>query len=122
MSQSDYIKRIKVSNELKSIKKLAPILNSGNYTDYVKYSIETKTANTKQVNSQLSLSNQPYIVYDIPIIDASGCPVFLTCNDTNQRTNRVLTPFSGYIDPIRPLTQKEQGKSIRKLDLCVCNF
>jgi hypothetical protein len=121
MSQSDYIQYLKVSTELQSIKKLSPILDSGDYTDYVGYSIENKIPNTKQVNSQLTLPNQSYIIYDIPTIDVSGCPVFLTCTKTNTRANRVLHPFSGVCRPLRPLTQKQKGKSIQKMGLCLCS-
>jgi hypothetical protein len=121
MSQSDYIQYLKVSTELQSIKKLSPILDSGDYTDYIGYSIENKIPNTKQVNSQLTLPNQK-IIYDIATIDVSGCPVFLTCNNTNTRANRILHHYSGYCNPLRPLTQKQRGVSLKKLNLCLCNF
>ena len=121
MSQSDHIQYLKVSTELQSIKKLPPILDSGAYTEYVGYSIENKVTNTKQVNSQLTYPKQ-VIIDDISTIDVSGCPVFLTCRNTNQRTNRRLTPFSGYCRPLRPLTQKQQGISIQHSNLCLCTF
>lgn len=106
MSQSDYIQYLKVSNELKTISKLPPILDAGNYTEYLEYAIENKVVNTKQVNSQLTLPTQR-IIYNIPTIDVSGCPVFLTCQNTNLRTNRKLRPYSGFCFPLRPLTSKQ---------------
>jgi hypothetical protein len=118
MSQSDYIHYLKISTELQSIAKLPPVLNSGNYTQYLSYSIENKVRNTKQINSQLTLPNQ-YPIFDVPTIDISGCPIFLTCNNTNQRVNRVLTPYSGYCFPLRPLTPKQQAKFQTNLS-CLC--
>jgi len=111
MSQSDYIQYLKVSTKLQSIKKLPPILNSGDYTDYTGYAIENQIRSSKQVNSQLTLPNQ-CIINDISTIDVSGCPVFIMCQNTNTRANRILTPYSGYCNPQRPLT--------KKINLCLC--
>ena len=119
MSQSDYIHYKKISNELKFMSKLSPVLNAGDYTDYIGYSIENKTQNTKQTNSQLALPNQ-VIINDISTIDVSGCPVFLTCNNTNERPNRVLRVNDAtYFRPLRPLTQK-QIDAIANADDCLC--
>ena len=119
-SQSDYIQYLKVSTELQSIKKLPPILNSGDYTQYAGYSIENQISRTKQLNSQLTLPNQ-LIIFDISTIDVSGCPVFIMCQKTNTRANRILIPYSGYCNPLRPLTQKQRGLPLKKLNLCLCN-
>jgi hypothetical protein len=121
MAQSDYIHYLKTATELKKISKLSPILNSGDYTGYVAFSVENTVSqtNTKQINSQLTNTGQ-VIINDIPTINVSTCPTFLTCSNTNKRANRVLRPYSAYCNPKRPLTQKQKSKSIQKLGLCLC--
>jgi hypothetical protein len=119
MSQSDYIHYKKISNELKFMSKLSPVLNAGDYTNFLSFSIENQIRSTKQANSQLALPNQ-VIINDISTIDVSGCPVFKTCIDTNERPNRVLRVNNAtYFRPLRPLTQK-QIDAIANADDCLC--
>ena len=53
MAQSDYIQYKSLKNELLYQKKLNPILNSQDYTLFVKYSIETTIPNTNILYNQL---------------------------------------------------------------------
>ena len=58
MSQSDYIQFKSLKNELLFQNKLNPILNAQDYTQFVKYSIETMVKNTKLLYNQLIPPNQ----------------------------------------------------------------
>lgn len=120
MSQGDYIHYKKIATELR-INKLSPVLPPNQYTSFLGYSIENKIINTKQVFDLLSPPPNVPIVYGIAVQDASGCPTFITCNNTNLRPNRV--PNSGCEinpRPSRPLTVKQLAVPISKLPVCLC--
>jgi hypothetical protein len=119
MASSDYTQYRKISNILK-VGKLRPILYPSSYTQFFEYSLENQVANTKQVNSQLTLPSKT-IIYDMEIINVGTCPPFLICQNTNLRPNRV--PNSGVEiqpRPPRPLTVKQLAKPITALPICQC--
>jgi hypothetical protein len=86
MSQSDYIKHKRVSNEL-YISDMAAVLNSQKYTDYKQYALENTIKNTNTIFSRIVPSDKR-IIFDMEM-DISNCPTFIVCNDTNTRPNRV---------------------------------
>ena len=61
------------------------------------------------------------IIFDMEKTTLS-CPTFITCNNTNMRTNRKLLLASQWsVNPIRPLLQKNIDKQLINLNLCVCS-
>ena len=86
MSQSDYIRYKRISNELKN-ETLPPVLNNQQYVDFKQYTI---------LNNIVSLKpdyRKPIPFGTINIFDMNKnvtfCPYFVTCKNTNTRPNRV---------------------------------
>lgn len=132
MSQSDYIRHKKVSNELKYQSDLPPVLQTNDYIEFKEYALENTIQNTKINYNQLIPSNT-YIVYGMEK-KPTNCPTFTLCSNTQSRPNRVPI-IQGYssVRPSRPLITL-QGKKPnatthikapfnlpRNLDLCKCS-
>jgi hypothetical protein len=115
--QSDYIQYKAMSHTLYDEARLPPVLAAGAYTNYLSYSLENTIVNTKQVNSQLTPPNKTSI-YGMEMVDVSGCPTFIVCQGTDQRSNRVA--LGGCNQP-RPLTQPQIATQIGQLFLCKCS-
>ena len=120
MSQSDYIKYKRVSTQLAN-NKFPPIFDPENYVDYKEYSLENTIFNTRYRYNQLIPPNKT-IVFDMEKSVSNTCAQnFAVCKNTNLRSNKIpllrsqITP-----KPLRPLTNEQLGKSIQKLDICLC--
>lgn len=88
MSQSDYIRYKKTTNQLKEVKKLDPILASQDYISFKQYTLESTVINTLPTFNKLALPGQR-IVFGMER-KISSCPItnFAICNRTNLRPNR----------------------------------
>jgi len=88
MSQSDYIQYKKISNQLLEVKKLNPVLDSQDYTNFMQYYLESNVSNTKITKNNLPLPGYRK-VFDMSK-KIEHCPIhnFIMCNDTNTRWNR----------------------------------
>jgi len=129
MSQSDYIRHKRISNELLEQTKLSPVLNARQYTDYKEYSLENTIYSSNISYSKIIPVNTP-VVFGIQYNNASTCPPFMVyCGTTdsflNPRPNRVpltgplirpysMMPLLGKYDPIR------KKSDITKLNYCSC--
>lgn len=111
MSQSDYIRYKKISNQLLEVNKLDPILDSQDYTNFKQYYLESNIHNTKTTFNHLLLAEYTNIFNMNKKID--NCPIdkFTMCNDTNLRSNRVLVTdhrtdaYTVNIYPIKNITK-----------------
>jgi hypothetical protein len=129
MSQSDYIRHKRISNELIDQSKLSPVLNARQYTDYKEYSLENTIYSSTISYNKIIPANTP-VVFDIQYNNANTCPHFvLYCGATdtvhNPRPNRV--PLSGPL--VRPLSMKpllgkydpiRKKSDMTKLNYCSC--
>lgn len=130
MSQSDYIRHKRISNELVEQQKLSPILNSRQYTDYKEYSLENTIYSSTLSYNKVVPANTP-VVFGIQYNNANTCPPFvLYCGNTdtvnNPRPNRVpltggplvrpssMPPLLGKYNPIK------KKSDITKLKYCSC--
>jgi hypothetical protein len=113
MSQGDYIRRKRVANQLKTQKKLSPVLNAGEYIDYKEFSLENTVVSTKTNYNNLVPSNVS-VIFDMHTTSVSTCPQFILCSGTNQRPNRVLRSLA----PSAPLALKPIHKTIDKTAKC----
>ena len=88
MSKSDYIQYKKISNQLLEVKKLDPVLDSQDYTNFKQYYLESNVSNTKITKNNLPLPGYRK-VFDMSK-KIEHCPIhnFTMCNDTNRRDNR----------------------------------
>jgi len=93
MSQSDYIKRLKLATELTHQNELKPVLDSKNYILYKEYTTVNTVKNTVQLYNELTLPEITKI-FDIPIHDTNECQMFNMDQNTDQRVNRVLNVYS----------------------------
>ena len=88
MSQSDYIRYKKTTNQLKEVKKLDPILASQDYITFKQYTLESTVINISPTLNKLALPGNR-IVFGIER-KITNCPIsnFTICNRTNIRANR----------------------------------
>jgi hypothetical protein len=102
MSESDRI-RLKRGQLLCEIDKLPPILSSQQYTGFIGFQME-QLVNTKEIVNQLQYPTLPQRIFDIET-DLSGVyPIFVTCNNTNTRSNRTHVPLMT-VPPLRSPAQ-----------------
>jgi len=97
MSQSDYIKHLKLATEIKQQNEFAPVLEDTNYILFKEYSIINSIQNTSKRYGQLATPNIKPVFETQQSID--NCPSFIVCHNTNQRPYRIplssiyFTPF-----------------------------
>ena len=103
MSQSDYIKFKKTQNKLYDLKRFPSTLDAKDYTDFKQYSIETTIIGNTYQKPKLNQLIPPgkTTIFDMQVnvncpfvsrIDPSNS--FITCQNTNQRVNRVQNNFN----------------------------
>jgi hypothetical protein len=99
MSQSDYIKHKKITNELKYQKVLPKVLTSHFYTRCVQYAIESEIIKEDIIFGPIA-----------PIKKENGCPIFIMCSNTENRPNRqnkyktmrMVSYFPSYVKDNKP--------------------
>lgn len=125
MSQSDYIKYKKISNELKYLSKYPGVLETGDYTRFLEYSSENANSNPKPSYNMLT-QNTNKIIFGMEK-NTTNCPsTFTICSNTQNRANRVLSKRSFLTKlPSRPLTSKQinsqNNYSTSRNNLCNCS-
>jgi len=116
MSQSDYIKYLRVSNQilLDSSKNQMPVLNSKDYLEYKEYVLENTIKNSNIIYNLLTPSGEQ-IIFDMER-RTKNCPTMPFCSKTNTRLNR--KPLSNvYFTPTyQPLNWK------MKKNRCICSL
>jgi hypothetical protein len=107
MSQSDYLKYKRISNQLRIDNQIdsgmtktnqSPVFTSANLLSYKQYALNNTILNTKKTLNKLTL-NEKQRVYDMDKM-VSGCPTFVICKDTQDRANRVLSD-GVFFDPTK---------------------
>lgn len=93
MSQSDLLRLKKITHILSEQYKLNSVLNSGDYSNYKGYAITRDVITNKILLNDLYVSNNNK-VFDIDY-KTKMCNDFNVCNNTNLRTNRVLSNNNG---------------------------
>jgi hypothetical protein len=118
MSQSDYIRHKRISNELIDQSKLFPVLNARQYTDYKEYSLENTIYSSNLTYSKIIPNNTP-VVFGIQYTNANTCPPFILCSGTYARPNRI--PHDGtLVRPSSMLPVLRKKSDIKKLNYCSC--
>jgi hypothetical protein len=90
MSQSDYIRYKKLSNQLLHVKKWNAVLDAQDYTNYKEYYLESNISNTKPTLNKLNIEG--YTTVFGMNKDISNCPTYIynVCKNTHLNANRVL--------------------------------
>lgn len=112
MSQSDYIRYKKTSNQLKEVRKLDPILASQDYITFKQYTLESTVMNTLPTLNKLALPGQR-IVFGMER-KITNCPIanFAICNRTNLRSNRRKNAIDTVLLDVKPRTNQTTIKTI----------
>ena len=111
MSQSDYIRYLKTSNQLLEANKLDKVLSSQDYISFKQYTLESNIVNTLPTLNQLAVPKISSI-FDLQIKIAS-CPSiknFPMCNQTQNRLNRRNNTID--YDCVAPVVNKHPEKRI----------
>jgi hypothetical protein len=100
MSQSDYIQRKKLGNELGrgNQSKLQHVLNAMDYIQYKQYSLENTIVNSSKRYNQLIPTGSKDI-FNMEVANSSVCPSFNMC-PTTSRVNHSLVDsiaFNPYV-------------------------
>jgi hypothetical protein len=121
MSQSDYIKYLRVSKQLlDSTKNQLPVFNSKDYLEYKEYVLENTIKNSNIIYNLLTPSGEQ-IIFDMER-RTTNCPSIPFCKNTNTRLNR--KPLSNvYFTPKpQPLNWKLRKNASWKENGCVCSL
>ena len=92
MSQSDYIQRKRIFNELTEINQSTQT-NIPNYTLYKQYSLENTITNTSKRYNQL-LPPGVVSIFNMQITNPVTCPSFVLCNTQTRLTHTNSSPVS----------------------------
>jgi len=115
MSQSDYIKHLKLSRILNKQTDLNSVLDSAEYTLYKEYAITNTVINTSELYEKYSLPGITN-VFNMPLRDVSNCPIFFECIDTNNREYR--KPLSSVYFTPRPVITYNKQVENNKCSAC----
>ena len=116
MSQSDYIRYKRIAVELHNQEKnLAPVIKSGQYTDYKAFTLENSILSNKQSFTKL-IPPSSVNVFGMQINNPSNCSTFTLCSGTNSRVNRkkLLNVYS----VAKPLNTVSIHSTPDKLNIC----
>ncbi len=115
MSQSDYIKRKRVAEELKEQTKLTPVIESGQYIKFKEFSLQNSILHNKLQYQKITPLNG-INVFGIQLETSQNCPTFEICKETNYRANRkaLLDVQSASM----PLRVQLKHRTINKSKLC----
>jgi len=107
MSQSDYLKYKRVSNQLRIDNQIdtgmtatnqPPVFTSHNLLQYKQYTLNNTIMNTKKTLNKLTPSTSQRVYgMDKSVV---GCPTFIACKDTQGRNNHVLSQ-GVFFDPTK---------------------
>ena len=87
MSQSDYLRRKRISNVLNLDAAKNPVYSSTQYGDFKQYQLENEITSTNiSYRKIVPVSKQVILDMDRNV---SNCPSFILCSGTSQRPNRV---------------------------------
>lgn len=115
MSQGDYIRYKRVANELVEQRKLAPVINSRQYTNYKEFNIENTVFNNTITFEKLTPTNTA-VVFGITRTKSATCPSFTLCRGTNARPNRKA--LLGVQSDSQPLAKTPVHVTPNNLFLC----
>ena len=122
MSQSDYIKFVKVSNRLAldASRNQLPVFDSSTYLDYKEYVLENTIPNTNVIYHMLTPTNEK-IIFDMER-KTTNCPTTYECKNTNKRANRKPLPAVYYTPTPQPLNWKQKKNAAWLKTPCNCKL
>jgi len=120
MSQSDYIKYRRISEQLQldASKNQLPVMTQTNYLDYKEYVLENTIKSNSVVYNLLTPSGEQ-IVFGMEK-RAANCPTTYECINTNKRLHRVPLPSVYFTPTPQPLNWFQRKKW--QNNGCICKL
>ena len=87
MSQSDYLRRKRISNVLNLDAAKNPVYSSTQYGDFKQYQLENEITSTN-ISYRKIVPVSKQVIMDMER-NVANCPSFILCSGTSQRPNRV---------------------------------
>ena len=122
MSQSDYIKYRRISEQLRvdASRNQLPVMTQTNYLDYKEYVLENTIKSTSIVYNLLTPSGEQ-IVYGMEKI-AANCPTTYECINTNKRLHRIPMPSVYFTPTPQPLNWFQKKNAKWQKNACICSL
>jgi hypothetical protein len=122
MSQSDYIKYLRVSNQLRldASRNQTPVFNASTYLDYKEYVLENTIVDKNICYSLLTPSGEQ-IVFGMER-RPKNCPKTYECVNTNLRANRKALPTVYFTPTPQPLNWKQRKNAPWLKNGCICSL
>ena len=119
MSQSDYLKYKKISTALKidGNDKL-PVFESQKYLNYKQYALENTINNSSVLYDRITPANKR-VVFGMDK-NATSCPNFIICQNTQSRPNRVAMAEVYFTPTPMPRTIKDTKHADNQKTDCKC--
>ena len=120
MSQSDYIKYLRISNQLRldASRNQPPVVDSSTYLDYKEYVLEN-TIVDNNISYNLLTPSGEQIVFGIER-RPQNCPKIRQCINTNLRANRKPLPSVYFTPTPQPLNWRQKKNASWKKNGCIC--
>jgi hypothetical protein len=123
MSQSDYLKYLRVSTQLSldASKNQLPVFDPSKYLNFKEYVLQNTIKDASSVTYNLIRSSGEVLIFDIernPI----NCPTTYECINTNKRSNRIPMPGVYFTPTAQPLNWKQKKHALWKKNGCVCQL
>lgn len=119
MSQSDYLRRKRISNMLRIDIAEDPIYNSKKLLEFKQYQLENEITSSN-INHQRVVPSGSQLILNMERT-VTNCPSFILCTNTSQRPNRVA--HSGRMCNDLPLNwRKKNALDNAKEPWCKCQL
>jgi hypothetical protein len=122
MSQSDYLKYLRVSTQLSldASKNHLPIFDPSTYLNYKEYVLENTIENDNIIYNLIKPAGEK-IVFDIER-NPKNCPTTYECINTNKRLNRIPMSSVYFTPTSQPLNWKQKKNASWKKNGCICQL
>lgn len=118
MSQSDYLKYLRVSTQLSlDASDKVPVLTPSTYLDYKEYVLENTIKNDNILYNLLTPTGEN-IIFNMEK-NPTNCPTTYECKNTNRRLNRIPMPVVYFTPKYQPLNWKQRKNAIWKKNGCI---
>lgn len=120
MSQSDYLRRKRISNMLRIDIAEDPIYDSKKFLEFKQYQLENEITSSNINYNERIVPDGKQLIFNMERT-VTNCPSFILCTNTSQRPNRVA--HSGRMCNDLPLNWRDKNDlSNAKKPWCKCQL
>jgi hypothetical protein len=122
MSQSDYLKYLRVSTQLSldASKNQLPVFDPSIYLNYKEYVLEN-TIKNNNITYNLIKPDKEVIIFDMEK-NPNNCPTTYECINTNNRKNRIPMSNVYFTPKYQPLSWKQKKNAYWEKNSCICKL